>query len=60
MNITYGTRGSETQEEAMGRFWAPSIKYATELFKERSQRCKDMDQVELQQQDSSKKNSPPG
>lgn len=32
IRIVYGTRGSETQEEAEKRCWAPACKYADKLF----------------------------
>ena len=45
MTIVYGTHGSESQEEAMERFWAPSVKYANELFAEKAKRVRAFCQV---------------
>lgn len=44
ITIKYGTHGTETQEEAANRFWAPAVKYADKLLKDKTERNRITDQ----------------
>jgi hypothetical protein len=45
ITIRYGTHGAETQKEAMERWWAPSVRYAEKLFRDKAERDKIKDKA---------------